>query len=102
MNHSIEARKKVLQKVFGDFRKDGERISYHSQIPTEELPLFISVVELMMGGLEYQKLHNTKECFVKEDLNKFYSKTRTAYRSGKRYTFKEWISVMVEIMDELN
>ena len=78
MSKLTEAKQKALQRVFDIVRRE-ER---YDDIERELL-------------LE-------KDCFMKEDLNKFYSKTRTAYRSGKRYTFKEWIKQVMDIMDELN
>ena len=78
MSKLTEAKHKALQRVFDIVRRE-ERYD---------------VIE--------RELLLEKDCFMKEDLNKFYSKTRTAYRSGKRYTFKEWINQVMDIMDELN
>ena len=99
-----QMKEQVVNRMFGEFVRgtDGSVDYDLNSIPEEEWTLFIAVMELMRSGLEYQKIHNTQECFVKEDLNKFYSKTRTAYRSGKRYSFKEWINVMMDILDEIN
>jgi hypothetical protein len=60
----------------------------------------------MRGGLEYQEVlgraREKAEGNLKEDINRFYSRLRTEYRSGKRYSFKEWISVLRDLMDELD
>tara|TARA_R100000081_G_scaffold47158_1_gene22290 strand:- start:221 stop:481 length:261 start_codon:yes stop_codon:yes gene_type:complete len=86
MRKLTEAKEKALQRVFEIIRKE--------EICDDDIER-----ELL---LENQIPYQYEEGFIKEDLNKFYSKTRKVYRSGKRYTFKEWISVMMEIMDELN
>ena len=35
-------------------------------------------------------------------LNKFFIKLRTIYSSGKKYSMKEWIEVMNELLDEVD
>ena len=104
-----EFKEQALNHMFGDFIPDNKgRIDYDlSSIPEEEWIFFVAVMELMRGGLEYQKLigkikENQQEQFVKEDLNKFYQKTRSAFRSGKRYSFKEWINLMIDLLEELD
>ena len=104
-----ELQEQAVNRVFGKFDKgtDGS-IDYDlNSIPEEELTLFITVIELMRSGLEYQKeIGNRKEDkqeqLVKEDLNSFYSKLRKHYRSGKRYSFNEWVKVMMDLLNELD
>jgi|DEB0MinimDraft_6_1074348.scaffolds.fasta_scaffold07457_8 hypothetical protein len=77
-------------------------------IPDEELLLFSAVMELMRGGLEYQKILSKTNRFnevspLEESINpKFISKFRAIYRSGKLYTFKNWVNVFGELLDELD
>ena len=104
-----ELKEQAVHRVFGDFVKTANgSVDYDlNSIPEEEWTLFITVMELMRSGLEYQKVlgdakEKQQERFVKEDINKFFSKTRTIYRSGKRYSFKEWINLMKELLDELD
>ena len=99
----------AVNRVFGEFvkRSDGSVDYDLSSIPEEELSLFIAVMELMRSGLEYQKVigygkDNQQEQLVKEDINSFYSKLRKHYRSGKRYSFNEWVKVMMDLLDELD
>ena len=104
-----ELQEQTVNRVFGKLSRgtDGS-IDYDlNSIPEEELTLFITVMELMRSGLEYQKIiglrkEDQQEQFVKEDLNSFYSKLRKHYRSGKRYSFDEWIKVMMDLLDELD
>ena len=104
-----QIKEEAVNRVFGEFvRNEDGAVDYDlNSIPEEEWMLFVSVMELMRSGLEYQKVlgdakEQQQERFVKEDINKFFSKTRTIYRSGKRYSFKEWINLMKELLDELD
>lgn len=104
-----EFKEQAVNHIFGDFIPDKEGgIDYDlNSIPEEEWIFFVAVMELMRGGLEYQRLigkikENQQEKFVKEDLNKFYQKTRSAFRSGKRYSFKEWVNLMIDLLEELD
>ena len=104
-----QIKEQAVNRVFGEFVKTADgSVDYDlSSIPEEEWMLFVSVMELMRSGLEYQKVlgdakEKQQERFVKEDINKFFSKTRTIYRSGKRYSFKEWINLMKKLLDELD
>ena len=104
-----ELQEQAVNRVFGKFDKGADgSIDYDlNSIPEEELTLFITVIELMRSGLEYQKeIGNRKEDkqeqLVKEDLNSFYSKLRKHYRSGKRYSFNEWVKVMMDLLNELD
>ena len=38
---------------------------------------------------------------INEDINKFISKIRKNYYSGKKLTFREWMKKTEEILDEL-
>jgi len=104
-----QLKEQAVNRVFGEFvkRSDGSVDYDLSSIPEEELSLFIAVMELMRSGLEYQKVigygkDNQQEQLVKEDINSFYSKLRKHYRSGKRYSFNEWVKVMMDLLDELD
>lgn len=103
-----QIRKQAINRIFGNFIKDEDgRVHYDmSSIPEEEWILFVAVMELMRGGLEYQEVlgraREKAEGNLKEDINRFYSRLRTEYRSGRRYSFKEWISVLRDLMDELD
>jgi len=102
-----QIREEVIHRIFGTFNKDETgRVQYDASIPEEDWILFLAVIELMRGGLEYQKVlgkaKEQSEGNLKEDINRFYSRLRTEYRSGKRYSFKEWISVVRDLMDELD
>ena len=104
-----QIKEEAVNRVFGEFvRNEDGAVDYDlNSIPEEDWMLFVSVMELMRSGLEYQKVlgdakEQQQERFVKEDINKFFSKTRTIYRSGKRYSFKEWINLMKELLDELD
>ena len=104
-----QIKEEAVNRVFGKFvRNEDGAVDYDlNSIPEEDWMLFVSVMELMRSGLEYQKVlgdakEQQQERFVKEDINKFFSKTRTIYRSGKRYSFKEWINLMKELLDELD
>ena len=37
-----------------------------------------------------------------ETIEKFLIKTRTQYRKGRVYTFKDWIKIVRELLDELD
>ena len=102
MTYLKEAKEKAIQKVFGNFKKNKDHIDYKLDIPKEELTLFIAVLELMKSGLEYQRQNQNEDEFVIEDINSFNSKLRKEYRSGKRYSFKEWVKVMMDLLDELD
>jgi len=102
MTYLKEAKEKAILKVFGNFKKNKDHIDYKLDIPKEELTLFIAVLELMKSGLEYQRHNQNEDEFVIEDINSFNSKLRKEYRSGKRYSFKEWIKVMMDLLDELD
>jgi len=39
---------------------------------------------------------------MNESLEKFIQKTRVEYRKGSRKTFKEWIIMVRDILDELD
>lgn len=104
-----ELQEQAVNRVFGKLsRGTDSSVDYDlSSIPEEELSLFIAVMELMRSGLEYQKSigygkDNQQEQLVKEDINSFYSKLRKHYRSGKRYSFNEWVKVMMDLLDELD
>lgn len=104
-----QIREQSVNRVFGNFIKDVDgSIDYDlNSIPEEEWILFIAVMELMRSGLEYQKLlgyakEKEQEEYVKEDINKFFSKFRIEFRSGRRYSFKEWVNVMMDMLDEIN
>jgi len=104
-----QIREQAVNKVFGSFIKDVDgSIDYDlNSIPEEEWILFIAVMELMRSGLEYQKLlgyakEKEQEEYVKEDINRFFSKFRMEYRSARRYSFKEWVNVMMDMLDEIN
>jgi len=102
MTYLKEAKERAILKVFGNFNKDKNNIDYQLDIPKEELTLFVAVLELMKSGLEYQRQNQNEDEFVIEDINSFNSKLRKEYRSGKRYSFKEWIKVMMDLLDELD
>ena len=36
------------------------------------------------------------------DLSKAYLKVRQVYQSGKRYTAKEWIKFMADLLDDID
>jgi hypothetical protein len=38
---------------------------------------------------------------ITEDLNKFISKFRRYYLSGRRYSFREWFSIFSDLIEEL-
>ena len=104
-----QLKEQAVHRVFGDFVKTANgSVDYDlNSIPEEEWTLFITVMELMRSGLEYQKVlgyakEQQQEQFMKEDINSFYSKLRKHYRSGKRYSFNEWIKVMMDLLDELD
>ena len=103
-----QIREQTINRIFGNFIRDEDgRVDYDlSSIPEEEWLFFVAVLELMRGGLEYQEVlgraREKAEANLKEDINKFYSRLRTEYRSGRRYNFKEWISVVRDMMDELD
>ena len=104
-----QLKEQAINRVFGNFVRDSsDNIDYDlDSIPEEEWILFVAVMELMRGGLEYQKVlgyakEDQQEQFVKEDINSFYPILRRYYRSGKRYSFKEWVNVMQELLDELD
>ena len=104
-----QIKEQTVNRVFGEFVKsvDGSVDYDLNSIPEEEWILFITVMELMRSGLEYQKVlgyakEEQQEHLVKEDINSFYSKLRKHYRSGKRYSFNGWIRVMMELLDELD
>lgn len=103
-----QIREQAINRIFGNFVRDEDGgIDYDlSSIPEEEWIFFVAVLELMRGGLEYQEVlgraREKAEGNLKEDINKFYSRLRTEYRSGRRYNFKEWISVVRDMMDELD
>ena len=39
---------------------------------------------------------------IEESLEKFLQKTRVEYRKGRLRTFKEWIKMVRELLDELD
>ena len=104
-----QLKEQAINRVFGEFVRSADgSVDYDlNSIPEEEWILFITVMELMRSGLEYQKVlgyakEQQKEEFFKEDINTFYSKLRRHYRSGKRYSFREWVKVMMDLLDELD
>ena len=103
-----QIREQTINRIFGNFIRDEDgRVDYDlSSIPEEDWLFFVAVLELMRGGLEYQEVlgraREKAEANLKEDINKFYSRLRTEYRSGRRYNFKEWISVVRDMIDELD
>jgi len=107
------AREKAFKKVFGTFSRTPDNYKkFTIACNEEELELFALITDLLRKGIEFDTqialgnlpadIINDTDDIIKEELNKFYSKTRAAYRSGKRYSFKEWVSVMLDIMDELD
>ena len=108
-----EARAKAFKKVFGNYAANEKGgVSYYMDLNNKELELFSVVLDLMRKGIEldYQisignlpaNTIQKAEENIQEDLNKFFSKTRTLYITGRRYSFKEWIDVMIDLLDELD
>ena len=105
-----ELKEQRIYRMFGRYiANQNGGVSYVlSDIPDDEIVLFSAVMELMRGGLEYQKILSKTNRFNKispleESINpKFISKFRAIYRSGKLYTFKNWVNVFGELLDELD
>ena len=108
-----EAKAKAFKKVFGNYAPNEKGgVSYNLDVNDKELELFSVVADLMRKGIEldYQisvgnlpanTIQKADEN-IQEDLNKFFSKTRTLYITGRRYSFKEWVEVMIDLLDELD
>ena len=75
-------------------------------MPYEELGFFARVVELLRSGIEYHRLLDDNDLYteshLKEDMNLFMRHFRENIRSGKRYSFREWISIFSDLLDELD
>ena len=42
------------------------------------------------------------EAILNEDINKFLIQFRQHYRSGRKYSFKEWLSLMSDMVEDLD
>lgn len=40
----------------------------------------------------------SNECFIPEDINSFISHLRRNYHSGKRYSFREWLDTLEDLL----
>ena len=49
----------------------------------------------------YNHFRKDTDILIKEDLNKFISKFRRYYLSGRRYSFREWFSIFSDLIEEL-
>ena len=49
----------------------------------------------------YNHFSHDSENLLNEDLNRFVTKFRQHYRSGKKYSFREWMSIFSDLIEEL-
>jgi hypothetical protein len=49
----------------------------------------------------YNRFSEETENLLNEDLNKFLAKFRQYYRSGRKYSFREWMSIFSDLIEEL-
>jgi predicted DNA-binding protein (UPF0278 family) len=50
----------------------------------------------------YNRFSQESENLINEDLNKFLNKFRQQYRSGRKYSFREWLDVFSDLIEELD
>lgn len=50
----------------------------------------------------YNDFADNADDFISEDLNKFLYKFRQYYRSGQKYSFREWIHAFDDLIHELD
>tara|TARA_R100000030_G_scaffold100999_1_gene95676 strand:- start:2111 stop:2272 length:162 start_codon:yes stop_codon:yes gene_type:complete len=49
----------------------------------------------------YNHFSHTTENLVTEDLNRFVTKFKRYYRSGRKYSFREWMDIFSDLIEEL-
>jgi len=54
------------------------------------------------GSKTFKEVYNNARQPLDESVSKFHTSFVREYRSGKRYSFKEWLDVMVELIDILD
>ena len=50
----------------------------------------------------YNHFSHESQNLLTEDLNRFVTRFRQYFRSGKKYSFREWMNEVGELMDELD
>jgi len=49
----------------------------------------------------YNHFSNETQNLLNEDLNRFTTKFRKYYRSGRKYSFREWVNIFADLIEEL-
>ena len=50
----------------------------------------------------YNHFSRRSDNLVTEDLNGFITKFRQHYRSGRKYSFREWMTIFADLIEELD